>query len=284
MRNPISIILPTLCLLLSVDNVEGQRSLFTSPFGIQTYTFRRSINLDPAKTLDTIQSLGFTEIEGSSSAVSPAEFRKLCEARKLKIASTGAGFDELSEKPDSVILRAKALGARFVMCAWIPHKSGEFNLQDAQKAVKVFNEAGRLLSEQGITLCYHAHGYEFQLHETGTLLDYLISQTDPRWVSFEMDIYWIHFGGGDPVSLLNKYGSRWKLMHVKDMRKGIAKDLTGLTSPENDVALGTGQLDLPAILRAAKKAGIRHYFFEDESSRILEQLPRSMAYLRGLKE
>jgi sugar phosphate isomerase/epimerase len=47
-----------------------------------------------------------------------------------------------------------------------------------------------------------------------------------------MDIFWIQFGGGDPVSLLKKYGSRWKMMHVKDMRKGTKKDLTGLTSVE----------------------------------------------------
>ena len=94
--------------------------------------------------------------------------------------------------------------------------------------MKVFNEAGRLLSEQGITFATMPMATNFNCMETGTLLDYLISQTDPRWVSFEMDIYWIHFGG-DPVSLLNKYGSRWKLMHVKDMRRGSPK-VPGLTS------------------------------------------------------
>jgi sugar phosphate isomerase/epimerase len=99
-----------------------------------------------------------------------------------------------------------------------------------------------------------------------------------------MDIFWIQFGGGDPVALLKKYGNRWKLMHVKDMRKGTKKDLTGLTSTENDVALGTGELDLPSILKEAKKIGIRHYFIEDESSSITTQVPQSVAYLKSLKE
>ena len=99
-----------------------------------------------------------------------------------------------------------------------------------------------------------------------------------------MDIYWIQFGGGDPVALLKKYGNRWKLMHIKDMRKGIKKDLTGLTSPENDVALGTGELDLPAILKEAKKIRIKHYFIEDESSNITIQVPQSIAYLKSLKK
>jgi sugar phosphate isomerase/epimerase len=86
------------------------------------------------------------------------------------------------------------------------------------------------------------------------------------------------------VTLLKKYGDRWKLMHLKDMRKGIKKDLTGLTSTENDVAFGTGEIDIREILKQAKKIGIKHYFFEDESSSIIEQLPKSIAYLRSLKE
>jgi sugar phosphate isomerase/epimerase len=98
-----------------------------------------------------------------------------------------------------------------------------------------------------------------------------------------MDIFWIQFGGGDPVALLKKYGSRWKLMHLKDMRKGTKKDLTGLTSPENDVPLGTGELNIPAILKQAKKTGIRHYFIEDESNFVNEHVPQSIAYLKSLR-
>ena len=153
-----------------------------------------------------------------------------------------------------------------------------------KKAVEDFNRAGKFLKENGITFCYHAHGYEFQPYENGTLLDYIFNNTNPEYVSFEMDIFWIQFGGGDPVSLLKKYGSRWKLMHLKDMRKGAKKDLTGLTSPENDVALGTGEIDIPAILKQAKETGIKHYFIEDESSNIIVQLPQSISYLKGLKE
>ncbi len=68
-----------------------------------------------------------------------------------------------------------------------------------------------------------------------------------------MDIFWVQFGGGDPVSLLKKYGNRWQLLHLKNMRKGTVKDLTGNTSTENDVPLGTGEIDIPGILKAAKK-------------------------------
>ena len=170
------------------------------------------------------------------------------------------------------------------MVSWIPHKTGNFNFENARKAVEDFNKAGKLLKENGLTLCYHAHGYEFQPYENGTLLDYIMKNTNPEYVSFEMDVFWIWFGGGDPVSLLKKYGNRWKLMHLKDMRIGTKKDLTGLTPGTNDVPLGTGEIDIPAILRAAKKVGIKHYFIEDESDHVIVQVPQSIAYLRGLKK
>src|SRR4030095_8386633 len=240
-------------ILLSGEIVSAQKPLYTAPFGVQTYTFRRSIGIDPAKTLDTIKMMGFTEVEGGGPNLE--HFKKLCDERGISIPSTGVGYEKLVGATDSVVLQARILGAKYVMCAWIPHQGGVLTFDNAKKAAEDFNNAGKILNENGLTFCYHTHGYEFQPYEDGTLLDYIIKNTNPEDVSFEMDIFWIHFGGGDPVALLKKYASRWKLMHVKDMRKGIKKDLTGLTSPENDVALGTGELNLPAILKEAKRVG-----------------------------
>ena len=269
--------------LLYVD-VSAQKPLYTAPLGVQTYTFRRSISTDPVKVLDTIKMLGFTEIEGGSGRMHPSEFKKLCDERGISIPSTGAGYEDLVNKIDSVVWRAKMLGAKYVMCAWIPHQNNVLTFENAKKAVDDFNKAGKILKENGLTLCYHAHGYEFQTYEDGTLLDYIFKNTNPEYVSFQMDIFWIQFGGGDPVALLKKYGNRWKMMHIKDMRKGTKKDLSGLTSVENDVTLNTGELDLPTILKEAKRIGIKHYFIEDESSSYATQVPQSIAYLKSLKE
>ncbi len=271
-----------IAIALFAETGLAQKPLYTAPLGVQTYTFRRSIGIDPAKTLDTIKMMGFTEVEGGGA--NPEQFKKLCDERGISIPSTGASYEKLVKAPDSVVWQAKVLGAKYVMCAWIPHDDGVLSFENAKKAVEDFNKAGKILKENGLTLCYHAHGYEFQPYENGTLLDYIFNNTNPEYVSFEMDIFWIQFGGGDPVTLLKKYGSRWKLMHVKDMRKGIKKDLTGLTSPENDVTLGTGEIDIPSILKQAKKNGIKHYFIEDESSNITTQVPESISYLKSLKE
>lgn len=262
----------------------NKNALYTAPFGVQAYTFRRSFPNGVEATLDSIKRFGFTEIEGSGGKMAPEEFKKLCNERGITIPSTGAGYEELVKDAAGVAQRAKALGATYLMCAWIPHEKGNFTLENAKKAVADFNAAGKILKENGITFCYHTHGYEFQPYEKGTLLDYIIANTNPQYVSFEMDVLWTHFGGGDPVALLKKYGNRWKLMHLKDLRKGTPKDLTGGTSTDNDVALGTGEIDIPGILREANKVGIKHFFIEDESNRVNEQVPQTIAYLKSLRK
>ena len=88
----------------------------------------------------------------------------------------------------------------------------------------------------------------------------------------------------DPVALLKKYGSRWELMHLKDLKKGVETGShKGGTDVRNDVTLGTGQMDWPAILKAAKEAGVKHYFIEDESPSSVEQIPQTLEYLKSVK-
>ena len=264
---------------------QSGKPLYTFPIGVQTYTYRNSFPNGVEATLDTIQALGVTELEASApKGVTPEEFRKMTDARNLKIVSTGAGYEELVNNTDEVIKKAKALGASYVMTAWIPHDKNDFKFKDAKKAVEDFNRVGKKLKENGLTFAYHVHGYEFRPYKDGTLFDYIAQNTNPEWVSFELDILWAFHGGADPVALLNKYGDRWKLLHVKDLKKGVKGDHTGSTSTENDVAVGTGQIDIPAVIKAAKKVGIKHYFIEDESSRIRTQVPQTIAYLKSLKE
>jgi sugar phosphate isomerase/epimerase len=115
------------------------------------------------------------------------------------------------------------------------------------------------------------------------LFDLLVAETKPEWVTFEMDIFWVVHPGQDPVALLQKYPNRWELMHVKDMRKGTATGkLTGSEDTRNDVAIGSGQIDVAATLRTAIKVGVKHFFIEDESPTVLQQIPQSLRYLESL--
>lgn len=264
---------------------QSRKSVYTFPLGVESYTYRAWFPKDITATLDTIKALGFTEMEGGApKGMTPEEFRKQCNDRGIKITATGAGYDQIVKDPEAVVKQAKALGASFVMVAWIPHDKTSFTFENAQKAAEDFNRVGKIMKENGLTFCYHDHGYEFRPYQDGTLFDYIVQHTDPKYVSFEMDLLWTLHGGADPLKLLNKYGDRWKLMHLKDLKKGITGDGSGGTPPENDVVLGQGQLDMPAILKAAKKVGIKHYFIEDESNHEDVQVAQSIAYLKSLRD
>ncbi|PRY16411.1 sugar phosphate isomerase/epimerase [Pontibacter ummariensis] len=250
------------------------------------YTYRFSFPKGVEATLDTIQALGITELEVGVNAfgLAPESLRQLLDARGMTAPSVGVGYEQIVENPEEVARVARILGAKYVQVAWIPHEKDNFTFEDAQKAVADFNRVGKVLKENGLTFNYHTHGYEMKPYKRGTLFDYIAENTDPRYVSFTMDMLWAYHGGQDPAKLLLKYPNRWTTMHLKDLKKGVKGDFTGLTPVENDVALGEGQLDVPAILKAAKKVGIKHYFIEDESPRVNTQVPRTMAYLKSLKE
>jgi len=286
MKKTLAFFILALTLMLSPTATIAQKKgdpLFQAQLGIAAYTFRDQWKNGVPETLDIIQKLGFKTYEGGApQGVDPVEFKKMLNDRGISIPSTGTGFEQLESDPQAVADLAKALGASYVMCAWIPHARGQFSKADADRAIKVFNAGGKVLKENGITFKYHVHGFEFQPYGAGTLFDYLVENTDPKYVSLQMDVMWTHFGGGDPAGLLKKYGKRWVSLHLKDFRKGAPRDMTGGTGPENDVPLGQGELDFVAILKEVNKIGIKHLFIEDESEKELETLPVSIAYLKEL--
>ena len=175
------------------------------------------------------------------------------------------------------------LGLKYVGCAWIPHDDSKpFDEKTCRDAIAVFNHAGEVLAQHGLKFFYHVHGYEFQPYGDGTLLDLLIRETNPKYVNYEMDVFWIVHPGQDPVKLLKKYGHRWQLMHLKGMRDSTPTGLlTGHSAVTNDVALGTGKIDYVPILKEAKKLGIKWYIIEDESPLSEQQVPQSYHYLQN---
>ncbi|MDX2068230.1 MAG: sugar phosphate isomerase/epimerase [Haliscomenobacter sp.] len=255
--------------------------LKTTP-GIVSYTFRNEFAKNVPQTLDNIKALGITNIEFSNLfGKTSTELREMLNDRGMICTSYGVSYEALQNKMDAVIQDAKTLGAEFVRVAWIPH-TAPMDLTLAQKTVADFNSFGQKLKENGLTFCYHNHGFEFLPYQNGTYFDYIVQNTNPDYVSFEMDILWVFHPGQDPAALLKKYPTRFRLMHVKDLKKGVVGDFSGGTPVENDVTLGTGQLDLPKIMKAARKTKIKHYYIEDESPIAGQQVPLSLLYLKGL--
>lgn len=250
--------------------------------GVVSFTFRNDFSKDVAGTLDYIKEMGIRNIEFSNLFGKTAvEMRALLDARGMVCTSYGVYYDALTNKTDKVIEDAKTLGAEFVRVGMIPHK-GEFTVQQADAAIQDFNRVGKLLKENGLEFCYHNHGYDFTPYEKSTLYDYLIQNTNPDYVSFELDILWVHQFGQDPLAYLKKYPSRFKLMHVKDLKRGVPVGLDVKTSSENDVPLGSGQINVQAILKQARKSPIKYYYLEDENSNSRAQVPLSLAFVKSL--
>ena len=251
--------------------------------GLQLYSFRNEFKTDVPGTLQKIGEMGIRQIEGGGTYGLPMnEFKQLLAKNKLTTISVGADFKQLDSNVQSVVANAKAFGAKYVMCAWVPH-NGAFTIDDANKAIAVFNKAGKILKENGITFCYHAHGYEFGPYNNGTLFDYMAGKMNPAYANFEMDVFWVKHPGQDPVALLKKYPGRFPLMHLKDRRPGTPNSQDGKAPDETNVVLGAGDVGIAAIMKVAKKYGVKYFFIEDESPRSMEQVPQSLAFLKGLK-
>jgi len=257
---------------------------FKGPIGLQLYSLRDDFAKDVPGTLRTVQNYGIRNVElAGTYNLSPEQFKPLLEDHKLKPIAAHFPFERYRDDLDAVVREAKALGVKYAGCAWIPHQ-GDFDEKACREAIAVFNQAGKTLAKAGIKFFYHQHGYEFHPYNDGTLMDLLMQETNPKHVAFEMDIFWVRYPGQDPVAWLDKYGKRWELMHLKDMKQGVKLgDLSGHADVTFDVALGQGQLDMPAILSAAKKAGVKWYFIEDESPTAAQQIPMSLRYLEAVR-
>ena len=272
------------CVLLLNCVAVAEAGSFKADPGLQLYSLRDDFKKDVPGTLKKVQSFGIRLLElAGTYEVPPAKFKEMLTAHGLQPVSAHFPYDRFKDDPESVAREAKALGVQYAGCAWITH-TGAFDEKQCRGAIEVFNRAGAVLAKHGLKFFYHIHGYEFQPHGQGTLFDLLVAETKPEHVVYEMDVFWVVHPGQDPVKLLGRYGNRFELMHVKDMKKGVKSgDLSGKSDVRNDVTLGTGQMNWPAILQAAEKAGVKYYFIEDESPTAAQQIPQSLKFLKQVK-
>lgn len=261
------------------------KDAFLAEVGTNLYSLRYLAEKDLPGTLALIRKLGFQEVEvGELYGRSAAEFLALLKTARLRATSFGASYEALNKDVDAVAAQARTLGARYVVCATIPHSGKHLAIGDCSRAADHLNRWGERLAGLALKLCYHTHGTEFDPFLEGTVFDRLGSLTNPNFVNFEMDIFWIVYGRQDPVKLLQRYPGRFPLMHIKDMRKGTALGGSPADVREEDsVPLGTGMVDVRAALLAAQKYGVQHYYLEEEAVDAVPQIKQSLLYLASLR-
>lgn len=260
---------------------------FTGPLGIQLYSFRDAFKSDVPGTLSRVHALGLQEVElAGTYGMSAQGFRQALDRAGLRATSMHVGYEMLRDSLSSVLADAKTLGVQNIGTAWIPHPDGPITVALAHQAAADFERWGRAARDQGFRFFYHVHGYEFVPGTDGVLpIDVLMKETNPSDVSFEMDVFWATLPGNNPVDLLRKYPGRWKLMHLKDMKKGVATNVqTGSADPNaTEVPVGTGQIDYRGVLRVAKEVGVEKFYLEDETASPFETVPQSVRWLESVR-
>jgi len=220
--------------------------------GLQLYSIRNEVKTDLKGSLEKVRKMGIKELEGGELyGMDIISYKKMLDQMGYKMVSIGVGYKELDKDLTPVIQKAKTLGATYVVCFAIDHKGNEFGLKDVEEAAAKFNRAGKILKENGL--------------------------------NYELDVYWAKQGCADPVALLKKYPNRFLLMHLKDREHGTQCNDTGSADEETNVVLGKGDVNIKAIMKASKKSAVKHYFIEDESTRVMAQLPLSLQFLRSLR-
>jgi sugar phosphate isomerase/epimerase len=254
--------------------------------GVQLYTVRSILPKKPLETLRAIEQIGYREVEVTADhldAIWPS-----LQQTSLKAVSAHLN-DELfmreQAKLPAALDDAKKRGIEYVVCPYVK-PSDRGGVEVIRKLGDTLNAAGELCRKAGLSLCYHNHAFEYQSTPDGRLLDVLMKTADPKLVSLELDVMWAHVGGVDPVSILKQYGDRIPLVHLKNVAPGVE---TRYNEEIPDTAfrdLGNGAVDIPAVLRAAKQAGVKHYFVEQDQTPgdPLQSLRQSFQYLEGLKD
>jgi sugar phosphate isomerase/epimerase len=260
------------------------RARALSSVGVQLYTVRSVLPQHPLEVLRAIEKIGYREVECTADGLD-AIWPSLKQT-SLKPVSVHLNPQFFVHEPDQLpaaLEDAKKRGFEYVVCPWIDPKD-RGGVEMIRKLGESLNHAGELARQSGMRLCYHNHAFEYQPTPDGRLLDVLLKSTDPKLVSLELDVMWAHVGGADPVALLKQYGDRIPLVHLKNVAPGTAHRFNEMIPAAAFRELGNGEVDIAAVIHAAKQAGVKHYFVEQDQTPgdPLDSLRQSFQYLEGL--
>jgi sugar phosphate isomerase/epimerase len=242
------------------------------PIGIQLYTVRDEMKKDFFGTLAKVARIGYKEIEFAGYFGYDAKaVRAALKQNGLVSPSSHIGFPVLGQSWDKIIEDALTIGQQYLVCPWIDEK---YRTAAGYKEVaELFNKAGEQAKKAGLQFGFHNHDYELTPVDGQVPLDLLITQTDPKLVVFEMDVFWIRHGGQDPIAYFRKYPGRFPLLHMKDM-----------DAQQKMVDVGKGTIPWKAILGKRALAGVKHIFVEhDEPADPFASIRNSYRYLSTLE-
>jgi sugar phosphate isomerase/epimerase len=276
---------------LSALHAQGKR-----PLGVQLYTVREQLGPKAAATLKAIAHIGYKELElgrGDLAQLAPIAKSYGLEPISIHIEAplvTGnwTAWSSL-EVPEGYTLEraldeARGHGVRYAVVSYLMPSERAGGLPFYETLADALNRAGEVGRRAGVAIGYHNHGFEFEPLPNGRRpLDVLMERTDPALVRLELDVFWVGITGADPVDLLKQYGGRVSLVHLKDKSRDAGPETDERkVKPATFKEVGSGALDFGAILKTAERAGVQHYFVEQDHTPgdPLASLRKSYEYLQ----
>lgn len=240
---------------------------------LQLYTVRRLAEQDLAGTLRAVAAVGYRAVELAGLPVTaPGELARDLAASSLTVVAAHESIERLRADLGAVVEPLLELGCPRVIVPWLPEDERR-TAEGARRFAAELGELGRRLDERGLRLGYHNHAFEFAPLDGTSVWDILLRELPPE-VELELDVYWAAVGGRDPAVEIGVTADRVRLLHMKDRAPG----------PEpRDVAAGSGTLDFPQIVEAARTADVDWYVVElDEPGDALRDIGSALAYLESL--
>lgn len=246
--------------------------------GAQFYTIR-----DKAKTPEGIREsmlkmkeIGYTVAQMSGIGPIAAELlRDYSEEAGLPITCTHSSYDRIVNDTDALIKEHIIYGCPVIGIGAMPLEY-RTNLDTAREFIKTVSEPIKKIKAAGLSFAYHNHAFEFDVHEGGTIMDYLIN--DVPELDFILDTYWVVYGGHDPLEYIKTIGKeRMTNVHLKDMK----------TAPQGDICpCGEGIMDFAPIVALCDELGIPNALVEQDNAPDLgdswAQMATSYASLKHL--
>ncbi|MEZ4901928.1 MAG: sugar phosphate isomerase/epimerase [Spirosomataceae bacterium] len=233
------------------------------------YTVRNEMSKDPKQTLKQVADLGYKFIEavdykdGKFYGMAPEEFKAYLKSLGLEPLSVHMGA-ATPDNADKLAADAKAAGFKYFIAPVPPMGMFKFDAKTrklgmegtVEKLAEILNTIAQKATAAGLEFLYHNHDFEFVANSEGIVpIDYLLEHLDPKYVNFEIDLYWATKAGADPVAYFQKYPGRFKIWHVKDM-----------DAQERFAPVGQGKIDFKRILAHKKQAGMKYYIVEQDQT------------------
>jgi sugar phosphate isomerase/epimerase len=265
--------------------------------GLQLYSVRDAMKVDPAGTLKKLADMGYVNVEHANYinrkfyGYTPAEFKKILGDLGLAMPSGhtvmteqhwDAAKNDFTDAWKYTVEDAAFMGQKYVISPWMDEKV-RTDKEALKRTMEQFNKSGELCKKAGMKFGYHNHDFEFTTMVDGIrLFDYILQNSDPSLVAQQLDIGNMYGRENSAISLIKKYPGRFELMHVKDEVKSANKNEgTGYES----TVLGTGVLPVKEVLKEAKKTGgTVHLIIEQESYQGMDPLDSVKIDLQTMKK